>query len=162
MRRAAIGLLVLVTLVSVPSVAAGAGGREVVFADHVDVVDTLAHCGSFDVVDHAIADFTGILYFDSAGEPRRFRLRIDGTDTLSSSAGGPSYSSPNVLTYTEDMAQNRAWKTGVAFSVTVPKYGRVLTDVGVIMFDENGITVHGRHDAMSGDLSALCAPFEAA
>jgi hypothetical protein len=84
---------------------------------------------------------------------------VQGTDTLFSSAGGPSYSSPNVLTYTEDYRQDRAWKTGVAFQTTVPGYGQVFTDVGIVQFDASGMTAHGQHIDSPSDFIELCDAF---
>jgi hypothetical protein len=150
------GVLLAFALLPMQS-AQGAAGTEQIFSDHFDVVDPIADCGSFVVLDHAVADITGTLYFDSQGNPYRLRVRINGTDNLSNSNGGPTYSSPNVLTYTEDYRQDRAWKTGVAFGTTVPGYGRVFTEVGLIKFDAEGIHFYGLHDTVNWDVERLCA-----
>jgi hypothetical protein len=160
MRRFAIVLTVTAAFALALGIApARAGGREVVFTDHFDVLDPIVNCGTFTIVDHAVADVTGTLYFDKSGNPYRLRVRIDGTDSLSSSAGGPTYSSPNVLTYTEDYRQDRAWKTGVAFQTTVPQHGAVFTDVGIIKFDADGMTAHGQHVDSPEDFTELCDAF---
>ena len=47
---------------------------------------------------------------------------------------------------------------GAVFNIQAPGVGKVLMDVGIIIFDENGNVIHqgGPHPAFFGDVQGLC------
>jgi hypothetical protein len=128
-----------------------------------DVQDSgvLADCGPFSVIDDATAHVVVTLQFDRSGEPFRATLRVRGTDTLSNSVTGSSYSSTNVFTDTVNFHRGVEVKAGVGYTVTVPHYGSVLLDAGVIKIDPNGeVTLTGGpHVSPGTDLGPLCEAF---
>lgn len=119
----------------------------------------LVNCGAFTVNDDASAQIRVTLLRDQSGAPSRAQVKINGTDTLYNAAGGPRYTSPNVLTVNLDLRRDREVKAGVAFAVTVPGYGTVFMDVGVIRVDELGATFAGQHQAEEFDVAELCQAF---
>lgn len=119
----------------------------------------IVNCGAFTINDDASAHIRVTLLRDQSGAPSRVQVRIDGTDTLYSTAGGPRYTSPNVLTINQDLRRDRLVKAGIAFAVTVPGYGTVFMDVGVIRADESGATFAGQHQAEVADTGELCPAF---
>jgi len=128
---------------------------------HLDTTSPIVDCGSFTILDHAVADFTLTLFTDGSGEPTRLRVQVRGTDSLFNSLTGLTYASPQDSTVIVDFGGQREAHAGISMGVTVPHYGALLVFAGRLVYNANGDVVQyaGPPQATSPDQGKLCAAF---
>jgi hypothetical protein len=161
-RRVALTLLLLVALTLIGVSASFAQGNPPVVFDgpyHEQGSDVLFDCGSFDVVDHYDLYYSQMLRFDKSGNLVQIVEQVWGTDTLTNSVTGESYTGRFHNTVLIDPSTGIGANAGIIFRITVPGAGAVLLDVGRLVTDQqfNIYFEAGPHQFFNGDVAALCA-----
>ena len=129
------------------------------FSMPVDQTSVLAHCDGFDVVDHAVGELNVTVWTGKDGAVQRFVTETRGTHYLRNSASGLAVNSAYHRRFMSDVSAERVQIVGPQHHVTVPGYGNVMFETGLIRFENGTMTRHGQHDTMGGDVSRLCAAF---
>jgi hypothetical protein len=144
---AALGLTVVGAAVAVPP------------DHHTDSQDYsgASSCGSFDDVYQGHLDASIVSTFDQAGNPVRDIVHITGWE-INSRSDMPSVS----LTARRNFIVIFDYQTrverdlGNIYTQTVPGYGLLFHDVGLISLGGGVVTVHGPHDVFEQGDAAFC------
>jgi hypothetical protein len=158
-------LLVLVSLVALGNFnRASAHGGPVQFGPfHDEATEVIADCGSFQVLDHYVAERLIIRFFYDTGIRERDIRQFSGADTYINSVTGKSYTATfhNTTFIDFDTSGNRIElaNSGVGFRLTLPGGGVVFSDIGRFEVDAQGNVIWqaGPHHFLDGDFAGLCA-----
>lgn len=156
MKRLSVLLLIvlLVSMVAVPAYAAA----PVIESGDFDVtylfVDASDACG-FDVWNHVVGSWQLTTYYDSDGNPTGIKSHERGIDQLY------RLETPDVklignytANYFEDWVTGSWSAPGTYWSITVPGYGTVLKEAGLVRFPHPGRLV-GIHTSLDPEKMAL-------
>lgn len=140
-----------------PTAAAFPPQKETTFTEQVEFV--VANCQGFKAIEAFTQDVSVTVFFDSAGNPVKFTLHIEGVGTVFNSKTGKSGTDHFAFTVEGDLQAGTEKVVGIVFGVTVPGFGAVLTDAGNVIFDAGGNVIFegGPHQLLHGDTDELCA-----
>ena len=119
-----------------------------------------ADCGTFQILDRYVLDFTIKWFYDKDGNLVRGVEQVSGTDTFINSVTGKEITAPFHNTVIIDPTTATGANNGVIYRVTVPGSGLVFIDAGrTVLNQESGeVTFQaGPHQAFDGDVDGLCA-----
>jgi hypothetical protein len=158
-------LLVLVSLVALGSFTPALAQGEPLHLGpfHFEGTEVLADCGTFQVLDHYVADLTVTQFLDDQGIRVRDVRQFSGTDTYINSATGKSITERfhnTLLVEYEAGIRTQIVNSGVGYRLTVPGGGAVFLDVGRVVYDGQFNVVFweaGPHHFLDGDFAGLCA-----
>ena len=155
--------LVLVSLMTFLPVSTASADAPVIEGPfHEEVSFMVTDCGSFQVIDYFVGDWTRTLFYDEAGNLDYYRVQLSGTDTLTNSVTGKAYSGYAHAVTTRDLVEGTRTDAGIYWHITVPGMGAVFLDVGRIVFQGRGNVIFeaGPHQEIDGDFTALCAALQ--
>ena len=160
MKRAA-AFLLLVTLGWIGSGVAGvgAGPPQQMATIPFDETNVLADCGGFEILDRVTGEMTVTMWPGKDGQAQRIVTEQRGRHDMRSSVSGVAVISNFHRRITTDVAAGETRIVGPAYQVTVPGYGSVLFETGVMTFGNGTFKLAGRHDVMNADVDRLCAAF---
>jgi hypothetical protein len=128
------------------------GGRD---EDTVELHD----CGSFQVLDHYVIEWTQTWFVDNTGTRIRFIEQVWGTDTFINSMTGEEYPTRFHNTVRKELTSPFAANSGIIFRLTIPGAGAVFLDVGRIVTNRAGTIITfeaGPHQFFDGEIDVLC------
>jgi hypothetical protein len=163
MRRVTLVLGVAAIMVVMAASSAAAAKPEVVGPFHEEDTVFFADCGTFQILDRYVLDFTIKWFYDKDGNLVRGVEQVSGTDTFINSVTGKEITAPFHNTVIIDPTTATGANNGVIYRVTVPGSGLVFIDAGRIVTNQAGTEITfqaGPHQAFDGDIAGLCAALE--
>ncbi len=129
---------------------------------HREGTELVADCGTFQVLDHYVAELSITRFFDEHGIRLRDIRDFSGTDTFTNSVTDKSFTEPfhnKIFIDYEAGVRVQNVNDGVAFRLTLPGVGAVFLDIGRVVYDAdfNVIWEAGPHHFLDGDFAGLCA-----
>jgi len=127
---------------------------------HEEGTESIANCGTFEVLTDYVLEGRVTTYLDSEGNEDYERVHLQFHDFFYNSETGEGFVEANTTVVLVDSASGTEVSgTGLSYHVTVPGEGVVLLDVGRLERNEAGeiIFVAGPHQVHLGeDMDKLC------
>ena len=149
--------LALCLLASAPAFAAAPLIEDQTFTE---VNDPVANCGDFVIIANGEGSTRTWVYFGRDGAPLKFVLHGHYRGTLTNSVTGATLlDAPSVAIIDVDLVTGQETRIGAFWTVTLPGVGRVLFNVGRMVFDGSGppVFIAGQHVPPEEEIALLCA-----